>query len=529
MVTQEFDINIVPHGLPPRVEVDQYDTGLRTLIAHIYQDDTPLVMTDEYTYTVIGTKPSGTGFSYPATAENGAIVIDVTGQMTVVSGLVECGIIVWSGTDRVGTHRFNLWVQPSALTAETIIDSDDFDSIIDAAIQNALADAVNKTLPIDTASGAIASFEDGANNALVEDLTVSIVPKQAGSGTPSPSNVRAISGFTKATVKRAGKNILPFPYTNGSSTSSGVTRTVNDDGTISLSGTATATFSFIYTSNLMETIKPDVGDVLIFTDGLTYASNRYSRLLWADNNYGIGPLDSGSYVLTITQEHLDRGVYFGLRVNSGANCDGLTVKPMVRVYGDDEYEPYAIQTYEVSFGSAGTVYGGTLDVTTGVLTVEWFGVTCDGTTETWAMAGSGSQQRFQLQIQANGWPLPGENLSVNAVCSHLVYNAAIYSAFGNFRLGGTVGSTRFLICGDNEQHFASLAEVTAWVAQQYSNGTPLTFAYRMAESIEYNLTPTEVRTLLGANNIWSDTGDTTVEYRADTGLYIDKKIAEATA
>lgn len=134
MITQEFDINIIPHGLPPRVEVDQYDTGLRTLIAHIYQDDTPLVMTDEYTYTVIGTKPSGTGFSYPATAENGAIVIDVTGQMTVVSGLVECGIIVWSGTDRVGTHRFNLWVQPSALTAETIIDSDDFGSIISDAV-----------------------------------------------------------------------------------------------------------------------------------------------------------------------------------------------------------------------------------------------------------------------------------------------------------------------------------------------------------------------------------------------------------
>lgn len=152
MITQEFDINIVPHGLPPRVEVDQYDTGLRTLIAHIYQDDTPLVMTDEYTYTVIGTKPSGTGFSYPATAENGAVVIDVTGQMTVVSGLVECGIIVWSGTDRVGTHRFNLWVQPSALTTDTIIDSDDFDSIIDDAVFSYLETdgAANLNAAIDT-------------------------------------------------------------------------------------------------------------------------------------------------------------------------------------------------------------------------------------------------------------------------------------------------------------------------------------------------------------------------------------------
>lgn len=52
-------------------------------------------------------------------------------------------------------------------------------------------------------SGAIASFSDGAGDLPVADLTVSIVPKQAGSGTPSPSNVRAISGFTAATIKRA--------------------------------------------------------------------------------------------------------------------------------------------------------------------------------------------------------------------------------------------------------------------------------------------------------------------------------------
>jgi hypothetical protein len=43
----------------------------------------------------------------------------------------------------------------------------------------------------------------------------------------------------------------------------------------------------------------------------------------------------------------------------------------------------------------------------------------------------------------------------------------------------------------------------------------------------YPLTPTEIKTLLGQNNIWSNTGDTEVEYRADVTLYINKKIAEA--
>jgi len=34
----------------------------------------------------------------------------------------------------------------------------------------------------------------------------------------------------------------------------------------------------------------------------------------------------------------------------------------------------------------------------------------------------------------------------------------------------------------------------------------------------------EIKTLLGVNNIWSDAGDVEVEYRADTKLYIDKRL-----
>ena len=49
--------------------------------------------------------------------------------------------------------------------------------------------------------------------------------------------------------------------------------------------------------------------------------------------------------------------------------------------------------------------------------------------------------------------------------------------------------------------------------------------YKLATPITYQLTPTEVRTLLGQNNIWSDTGDSAVTYRADTKKYIDTRIA----
>lgn len=51
----------------------------------------------------------------------------------------------------------------------------------------------------DMTPGAIASFNDGAD-APLNSLTASIVPVQAGSGDPSPTNVRPISGWTNETI-----------------------------------------------------------------------------------------------------------------------------------------------------------------------------------------------------------------------------------------------------------------------------------------------------------------------------------------
>ncbi|MBR2716200.1 MAG: hypothetical protein IKD79_00500 [Oscillospiraceae bacterium] len=53
---------------------------------------------------------------------------------------------------------------------------------------------------IDTASGAVASFSDGAEGLPVKDLLVNIEPVQEGSGDPAPDNVRPISGWTGANI-----------------------------------------------------------------------------------------------------------------------------------------------------------------------------------------------------------------------------------------------------------------------------------------------------------------------------------------
>ena len=48
--------------------------------------------------------------------------------------------------------------------------------------------------------------------------------------------------------------------------------------------------------------------------------------------------------------------------------------------------------------------------------------------------------------------------------------------------------------------------------------------YMIEEPVTVQLTANEVATLLGQNNIWADTGNVEVEYRADTALYIQKML-----
>lgn len=68
-------------------------------------------------------------------------------------------------------------------------------------------------------------------------------------------------------------------------------------------------------------------------------------------------------------------------------------------------------------------------------------------------------------------------------------------------------------------------------ASQYTDATAFKTAmsgvqlvYELATPQTYQLTPTEVRTLLGGNTIYTDGGTIIAEYPADTEKYIDNSI-----
>ena len=55
------------------------------------------------------------------------------------------------------------------------------------------------------------------------------------------------------------------------------------------------------------------------------------------------------------------------------------------------------------------------------------------------------------------------------------------------------------------------------------NGNQL--CYELATPQTYQLDPQTIDLLLGQNNVWTDCGSVEVTYKADVGLYIDKKLS----
>jgi hypothetical protein len=162
---------------------------------------------------------------------------------------------------------------------------------------------------------------------------------------------------------------------------------------------------------------------------------------------------------------------------------------------------------------AGTIYGGSLDVTNGILTVNRKRVVYDGTNATWRMYTVSGVIRMQTQV--------ADMLNVGGI----TYNGE-YVVIGN--IGKTQMPDAIGVVRNYQQRLwyyppAGIDTVESFNAWLVENN--LEVVYLIAEPVTYQLTHTEVKSLLGQNNIYADTGDTSVEYRADIQRWVEKKLS----
>lgn len=314
------------------------------------------------------------------------------------------------------------------------------------------------------------------------------------------SNICPISGWTGAHVTRTGKNLLDI--TEWMRRNNYQNYTVDSDGWVTLPKLSVSNayrqpyqFERLITGSVAILIDPD----------RTTATNVRVRL-YRDGTF-----------INESRSYLDNRQFNAVGLNY--SDDGqLTFKLMVNLGATNvDWEPYVGNTYPITFPSeAGTVYGGELDVTTGVLTVDRAMV--DLGTLTWK---KDSGMDF---FYSNTSPLFGSGgtalvrSTAKNVCENYKHDTVALSDPVNGRFFvANLQEIPILRLSDNRfNDVQSLKVALDGVKAVFELYTPTT----------YHLTPTEIKSLLGENNVWADAGDTEVTYRADTKLYIDKKIAE---
>lgn len=244
-------------------------------------------------------------------------------------------------------------------------------------------------------------------------LIASIEPQQSGSGDPSPENIRPISGWTACNVAHCGKNewgSLPTEYTIG-----------YQGNIIQYSDfpIGAGTYKFIFDT---DTPKGQM-QLEIFKNNSWQTTDRV---------YDSGGFNVESHnELTVTlSESANR-----LRLFTNSS-NGISIKNVKML---DMAHTYTINFVDGS--SPLTVYGGTLNVLSGLLTIT------DGYISSY-----------------NGETLPSTWISDRDVYAE-----------------GTTPTTGAEVC------------------------------YKLATPQTYQLTPTEVKSLLGVNNIFADTGEVDVQ------------------
>ena len=153
-------------------------------------------------------------------------------------------------------------------------------------------------------------------------------------------------------------------------------------------------------------------------------------------------------------------------------------------------------TYSITFpAAAGTVYGGTVDLVSGLLTINRTTVnTTWGSGTNATNLGHVTRKRFNLADPSKKYYTDAENdLKSNVI-----------------------GRYDTLYSGDYvHMYLASTMHIWAYMPSDTAADTVMQFSYTLETPVTYQLTPQEVQSLLGENNVWSDADGVTVTYRSN--------------
>lgn len=309
-------------------------------------------------------------------------------------------------------------------------------------------------------------------------VTASWEPVQAGSGEPSPDNIRPISGRDSVKVERCGENLLDVSRVVEVSAPYGLT-VQYVSGKITISGiysnpSATASFTFM---SLSYRLPPTTEFMLLGlktsgckTDGVRFTNNKARNRIAID----IKECTNG--------EKAEISFYLIAYVG--------TTPPTT-------YAPYTGQTATLTLPH--TIYGGTVDVVTGE--------SCENAK---IIVVDGDDTKFVSASQNKYWNLPMRSASgASGILESSHFRSGTFSLNKNYEF---IFTQPTILTG----LFSSVDELNAYCAAQYAAGTPVQIAYKLATPTPFTATGAQpIPALSGVNTVITDADSVTVTGRAD--------------
>ena len=150
MITQTFDLNLIPDSEPVVVHVNQYDEGEGRFVINLYDGAVAYTPSANATAVIQGTKADGKGFDYDAELSGNTVTADLTAQMTAFAGIARCQVVITEGGNITGTFVFHMDVQKSALPADTDMSESEY-QVVERLLRE--AEAATHNVPYIGANG----------------------------------------------------------------------------------------------------------------------------------------------------------------------------------------------------------------------------------------------------------------------------------------------------------------------------------------------------------------------------------------
>ena len=256
-------------------------------------------------------------------------------------------------------------------------------------------------------------------------------------------------------------------------------------GDIDAQGNPTSSTTLIRTKNF-NPCKPNTTYSVVIPSGKSMYVKYYDK----DKNF-ITPTVSASSTITTPSNCYYFKFVMGSAYGTTYNNDIAINYPST----DTSYHAYNGNTYSLTFTDGSnplTVYYGTVDLISGLLTVT-YGRDL-GSSLNWGDYGSNNTYYAEISSKKAGF----ENL----LMSDYSYFSGTYANMPNGTFKGS-GNTKYIYIRDDRYSSAT----------EFKNNITTSIVYELATPLTYQLSKQQIRSLVGVNNIFADTGDSIVDYR----------------